>query len=265
MCRFASFVLTKNDEYYLETTESHENIIQTFNLKDDEVNVVRVELILPVDRAEILNVSKWTFVVDQDKYPDWTYRDDPTLEEKARKALARRIEEQSIGKVLELGFGRRAIVGPYGKAIVGDLGQAIAGDGGMAIGGTRATAMAGEHAFARVGDYGKSVVEDNGKAIAGNYGKAIAGNRGIAITGDYGKSITRDEGWSSSGTSGTSKTGVYGHARSGEGGRLIIKKYDLFNSDYRDVIGYVGKCDIEPNLYYRLASEDRFEKVPYQY
>jgi hypothetical protein len=90
MCHFASFILTKNEAYYLDTSDSHEDIIEFFHLRDDYTNLVRVEINPPENKTDIQNPDKWIFKVDQDCYPNWTYKGDPTLEEQTRKALAKK-------------------------------------------------------------------------------------------------------------------------------------------------------------------------------
>jgi hypothetical protein len=158
MCKFASFILTKSNEYFLDTSDSHEDIIEHFHLDDDEISIVRVELIPPSNREDILDENKWEFNVDQDEYPDWTYSGDPTLEEKARKALVRRIEEQKIGETV--------IVGDYDNAIGNNYSTVKSGKYGLSIGKDHAKAISGES--------GVSIVESNGSIEAGYGGYGIA-------------------------------------------------------------------------------------------
>jgi hypothetical protein len=79
MCNFMSAVLTKEKLYYHLDMDSHEDIIQHFELKDTyspggvvrDVNLVRLEL-TPKD-SDICNhnLDNWQLRIDQDIRPDW--------------------------------------------------------------------------------------------------------------------------------------------------------------------------------------------------
>lgn len=186
MCNFASFVLTKYDEYYLNGSDSHENIIEYYNLRDNiyNIEIVRVELIPPDNEEDFQDLSQWEFKVDQDEYPDWTYEGDPTLEEKARKALARRIEEQKIGK----------------KITVADYKIAIGGEYSNIVSGNRSIAIGLDHAEIISGDGGISIIRNDGSIeTEGGYSIANSNNKiniGIdtALIGDNLNLVTAKDG-----------------------------------------------------------------------
>jgi hypothetical protein len=94
MCKFASFVLTKDREFYIDGEDSHSSIIQKFDLHEHGArgaNIVKVE-ITPIDRIKKWpNLKAWKFVVDQDILPDW--HDAATTERRTRVALLRRYKE----------------------------------------------------------------------------------------------------------------------------------------------------------------------------
>jgi hypothetical protein len=73
MCNFFSCIVTKNDILWDKNTDSHEELITKFKLKDSSSNpkFVRVE-VLPIDN-NITNhkLSNWLAHVDQDLTPDW--------------------------------------------------------------------------------------------------------------------------------------------------------------------------------------------------
>ncbi len=78
MCQFASFVLTKDREFWLETSDSHEEIISRHKLHADGVtgpNIIRVELTPPMDGLWS-DLSHWDFRIDQDITPGWAPRCD---------------------------------------------------------------------------------------------------------------------------------------------------------------------------------------------
>jgi len=91
MCQFASFVLTKYREFYIDGDDSHSSIIEKFNLHEmgaRGANIVKVE-ITPTDKIKKWpSLKAWKFVIDQDILPDW--HDAPTTEKRTRAALMRR-------------------------------------------------------------------------------------------------------------------------------------------------------------------------------
>ncbi len=92
MCKFASFVLTKDREFWLEESDSHTNIITKHALNEWGArgpNIVKVE-ISPTDKIKKWpSLKLWAFTIDQDQLPDWA-EDRAELEKRTRAALARR-------------------------------------------------------------------------------------------------------------------------------------------------------------------------------
>ena len=93
MCKFASFVLTKDREFYSLTSDSPTNIISEHNLNEWGArcpNIVKVE-ISPTNKIKKWpSLKAWTFVIDQDKTPDWF--DAKQAEARTREALQRRFK-----------------------------------------------------------------------------------------------------------------------------------------------------------------------------
>ena len=91
MCKFASFVLTKDQEFYDETGDSHSEIISQNNLHEwgtHGPNIVKVE-ISPTNKIKKWpSLKAWAFKIDQDILPNWA--DAETCEKRTRAALARR-------------------------------------------------------------------------------------------------------------------------------------------------------------------------------
>ena len=94
MCKFASFVLTKDQVFYSETGDSHSNIISQNNLNEwgtHGPNIVKVE-ISPTDEIKTWpSLKAWAFRVDQDVLPEWA--DAETCEKRTRAALQRRAKK----------------------------------------------------------------------------------------------------------------------------------------------------------------------------
>ncbi len=94
MCKFASFVLTKDREFWSEKGNSHEQIIAENNLHEDGArgpNILRVE-ISPTDKIKVWpSLKAWKYKVDQDRMPEWFIAE--TAEKRTRLALARRFKD----------------------------------------------------------------------------------------------------------------------------------------------------------------------------
>lgn len=241
MCHFASFVVTKKSVYYLENSDSHEDIIEQNKLLDDEFNLVRVELLPPENIEDISDVTKWTFEVDQDYYPGWTYKGDPVLESQARQALERRIKEQNIGNTIRGGIGSVLHVGTYGTIIMQKDSIGIAGYHGKVYGGNECFGRAGDFGVVDVGNYSEAIAGAYGTAVAGYMGKAIACHKGTAIVGDAGQAFV----------------GLFGKAKAGIDG--IINIMHLQSPVHRQVVGVIGENGLKPNVFYRLINEQFVE------
>ena len=94
MCKFASFVLTKSEEFWSDKSDSHEDIIQEHNLHADGIrgpNILRVE-ISPTNKITVWpSLKAWEYRVDQDRMPEWF--DAEECEKRTRAALQRRYEK----------------------------------------------------------------------------------------------------------------------------------------------------------------------------
>ena len=94
MCKFASFVLTKGEEFWSDTSDSHEQIIKAHGLHADGAhgpNILRVE-ISPTDKIKVWpSLKAWAYRVDQDCMPEWF--DAKECEKRTRAALARRYKK----------------------------------------------------------------------------------------------------------------------------------------------------------------------------
>jgi hypothetical protein len=94
MCKFASFVLTKDREFWSETGDSHTDIISQNNLHEigaSGVNIVRVEISPTNKIRKWPSLNKWAYKVDQDMLPSWHVP--ATTEARTRAALERRFKE----------------------------------------------------------------------------------------------------------------------------------------------------------------------------
>ena len=94
MCKFASFILTKGEEFWSDKSNSHENIIRENGLHADGArgpNILRVE-ISPTNKIKIWpSLKAWAYEVDQDRMPEWF--DAEECEKRTRIALARRYKK----------------------------------------------------------------------------------------------------------------------------------------------------------------------------
>ena len=91
MCKFASFVLTRDREFWLPDEDSHEAIIEHFALHADGPrgpNFVRVEISPGSNLLRFDDYAGWTYRLDEDLTPDWF--DAVEAEQRTRAALLRR-------------------------------------------------------------------------------------------------------------------------------------------------------------------------------
>ena len=94
MCKFASFVLTKDREFWLDNSDSHTEIIAKHDLHEmgpRGANILKVE-ITPTDKIKKWpSLKAWAFRIDQDILPNW--HDAESSEKRTREALARRFKD----------------------------------------------------------------------------------------------------------------------------------------------------------------------------
>ena len=94
MCKFASFVLTKDREFWSESDDSHSLIISENNLHEWGAlgpNIVKVEISPTNTIKKWPSLKAWKFAIDQDKLPAWA--DAETVEKRTRAALLRRYKK----------------------------------------------------------------------------------------------------------------------------------------------------------------------------
>ena len=94
MCRFASFILTKDREFWSINSDSHEDIIAEHALVEDGVrgpNILRVEIIPTPNIMRFDDFEAWQYKIDQDIVPEW--HDAAVDEERTRRALLLRATE----------------------------------------------------------------------------------------------------------------------------------------------------------------------------
>jgi len=91
MCKFASFVLTKDGVFWSDKSDSHEEIIKEHNLHADGIrgpNILRVEIVPGAKIKKFTTYKDWEYRIDQDQMPAWF--DAPKDEKRARQALRER-------------------------------------------------------------------------------------------------------------------------------------------------------------------------------
>jgi hypothetical protein len=190
MCKYASFVLTKDRVFWLPKDESHEAIIKEFNLCESDtthtrINILRVE-ISPVKIFS--DLSKWEYKVDQDLRPDWF--DEKECERRTRKELKNKVDKKLLAAFVDLDkflasipkvkyFQQHKPIKPewkiyYSKdrAAAGDVARAAAWDAARAAAGDAARAAAGDAAWdaarAAAGDVARAADWDAVGAAAGD-------------------------------------------------------------------------------------------------
>lgn len=82
MCIPASFIITRERTLWLVNSDSHEDIIEFYGLKEGDF--VRIE-ISPPDMEYALPIDRWVYKTDQDILPEW--HNDKWAEEMCRLEL----------------------------------------------------------------------------------------------------------------------------------------------------------------------------------
>src|ERR1035441_3670526 len=101
MCRVASFILSKDREFWSKTSDSHEEIIAENKLVADGAtgpNILRVEV---SPAATWHPLSSWVYRVDQDILPKWA--DAAKDEARARAALKIRLKGIRLDRLKKYG------------------------------------------------------------------------------------------------------------------------------------------------------------------
>ena len=77
MCQFLSAIVLKDQILFDYWDDSHENILQKNNIKDDSINpqFVRVELLNKNNDIFDRDQENWNIKIDQDFIPDWFDKD----------------------------------------------------------------------------------------------------------------------------------------------------------------------------------------------
>ena len=125
MCAPASMILTKDSVLWSKTTDSHEEIIREFGIRDavgGVPQIVRVEITPPHGNFEA-PAKDWTYKLDQDHVPAWYEAEEG--ERRTREALPAWIAEKIVLRsetIVSLSAGiKLAVYGQVGT--VGGNGQ----------------------------------------------------------------------------------------------------------------------------------------------
>jgi len=140
MCEPASFVVTKKQVFWSKNSDSHEDIIQEFDLKEMDVRnnptFIRVEIV-PPERDYRLPFSKWNYKLDQDIKPEWY--DEKEVESRCRACLKdwRKsnvvMPEETINSLKDY---KAAVYGTIKSVYAGTIGYVYAGTIEYVSGGT---------------------------------------------------------------------------------------------------------------------------------
>jgi hypothetical protein len=116
MCKFASFVLTKDKVLWLPDSDSHEEIISKNNLHADGArgpNILRVEITPRDTQIDFADYASWVYQIDQDTRPAWF--DDERDEKRTREELVVRAKAGFILIGATIGEVTPAWIAPYIK------------------------------------------------------------------------------------------------------------------------------------------------------
>ena len=78
MCQFLSAVVLKSGKILMdpEHTDSHSDLLRANNLKDNEQSLLRekfarIEFVPPEDVSQVINLSKWRLILDEQRTVSW--------------------------------------------------------------------------------------------------------------------------------------------------------------------------------------------------
>jgi hypothetical protein len=96
MCKYASFVLTKDRCFWLPTSESHQEIINHYKLCEADSTGMRINTVaVEISPLQIFaDLSKWIYKVDQDLLPEWY--DATDCETRTRKELKKKVDKKLL-------------------------------------------------------------------------------------------------------------------------------------------------------------------------
>lgn len=100
MCQYKSAIAMKGKIILApDGKESHGNLLESLGLDDNTYNAmkkfVRLELI-PPNGNRAADISKWTFIIDQDIIPDWYTKDPGKYEEMLRKEVENHLKNSNM-------------------------------------------------------------------------------------------------------------------------------------------------------------------------
>ena len=108
MCEFKSAIITRTGKlYHSPWTDSHEELITIFDLRDNRVgNLCRVEF-KPADKAYLDKLDKYKLRIDEERTPDWFTE---SKQEKVTAELRGIVSRMIIDKPVKLLFGGSYII-----------------------------------------------------------------------------------------------------------------------------------------------------------
>ena len=172
MCRPASLIITKERVFWSAKTDSHEQIIREFDLKDEvagKITLVRVEITPPGGDLS-LPLDQWQFHLDQDLLPAWYEKAAEEHQGRAMDALA----DWAAQKIVREGVRvvRDAEVYAFVSATVRASGSATVEASGSATVEASVSATVRASDSATVEAFGSATVRASGSATVRAFGSA---------------------------------------------------------------------------------------------
>jgi len=175
MCNFLSAIASRTGEIYCNPLiDSHEDIIDYFNLRDNQMgHIVRLEF-RPEEKKDLIDISKYKLIVDEPQTPEWF---DEELKEKAIERLKVIVKNMIITEDRKVLVGGAYILasGNFNKIINCDI--KYAGFATIKDAGSATIEYAG---FATIEDAGFATIKDAGSATIEYAGSATIKYAGFA-------------------------------------------------------------------------------------
>jgi hypothetical protein len=215
MCKFKSAIVLKNgDILHNGYTDSHEDLMEYFKIKDDNQfwqNFVRIEF-SPDKPENLMDVNSYLLKIDEDSTPDWFEEIKGLVIERMKDVVSslfiNQDEDIIIGKSIILGKvnvkrlincfvinAGYATIQDAGYATVQDAWYATIKNAGYATIKNAGYATIQDAWYATIQDAGHATIQDAGHATIKNAGYATIKNAGYATIQDAGHATIQDAGY----------------------------------------------------------------------
>ena len=206
MCRFLSAVVSRTGEIYCNPLiDSHEDIIDYFNIQDTQMqHIVRVEF-FPIEKEDLINIDRYNLKVDEQEIPEWFNEHKESVIERLKLIIKNCILKESrkiaIGAVI-IGDGItvhrliNANVKFAGNSTIKDAGNSTIKDAGYSTIENAGHSTIKDARYSTIENAGNSTIKDAGHSTIKDAGNSTIEDAGNSTIEDAGNSTIEDAGYS---------------------------------------------------------------------